>query len=261
VERLVRLLPAAPQTRCLITKDVKVFLRDTAQWSQLLLLAALALIYLYNFKVLDLDRIPYMAGVVRNAYAFVNLAMAAFVMAAVAVRFVFPAVSIEGPAFWVVRTAPVSMRRFLWSKFWLGLVPLASLALSITVVSNHFLRVRPFLQITSGVAVVVMSFALVGLAAGLGARYPRFQAENITQVAGSFGGIAFMVLAVLFILVVVALVAWPASTYIWYEARGLPLPSGRIAGMTLSFTLAALLCVGTCLVPMRSGVRILEEMG
>ena len=45
-----------------------------------------------------------------------------------------------------------------------------------------------------------MTFALVGLAAGMGARYPRFGAENLTQVAGSYGGIAFMVLAVLFIL-------------------------------------------------------------
>ena len=46
-----------------------------------------------------------------------------------------------------------------------------------------------------------MSFALVGLAIGLGARYPRFNAENPTQVAGSYGGVAFMILAVLFILV------------------------------------------------------------
>ena len=48
-----------------------------------------------------------MSRVIKNAYAFVNLAMAAFVTSAVAVRFVFPAVSAEGPAFWIVRTAPV----------------------------------------------------------------------------------------------------------------------------------------------------------
>ena len=38
-----------------------------------------------------------------------------------------------------------------------------------------------------------MSFALVGLATGLGARYPRFAADNATQVAGSYGGVAFMI--------------------------------------------------------------------
>jgi ABC-2 type transport system permease protein len=79
-----------------LIKDLKVFLRDTAQWSQLLLLLALAVVYVYNFQVLDLDRVPYMGFVIRNLYAFLNLLMAAFVLSAVAVRFVFPAVSAEG---------------------------------------------------------------------------------------------------------------------------------------------------------------------
>ena len=65
---------------------------------------------------------------IRNVYAFVNLAMAAFVISAVAVRFVFPAVSAEGGAFWIVRTSPVGMRAFLWSKFWTGLLPILVLA-------------------------------------------------------------------------------------------------------------------------------------
>jgi hypothetical protein len=45
--------------------------------------------------VLDLDRVPAMAGI-KNVYAFLNLGLAGLVMATVAVRFVFPAVSSEG---------------------------------------------------------------------------------------------------------------------------------------------------------------------
>ena len=101
-----RALPLSAVRRQLLVKDLKVFLRDVSQWSQLLLLLALVLLYLYNFRVLDLDRIPYMSGVIKNVYAFVNLAMAGFVMATVAVRFVFPAVSAEGAAFWIIRTSP-----------------------------------------------------------------------------------------------------------------------------------------------------------
>ena len=41
-------------------------------------------------------------------------------MATVAVRFVFPAVSAEGAAFWIIRTSPITLRDFLWSKFWTG---------------------------------------------------------------------------------------------------------------------------------------------
>ena len=56
------LLPLPIVRRNLLIKDLKVFLRDVTQWSQLLLLLALMVMYLYNFRVLDLDRIPYMAG-------------------------------------------------------------------------------------------------------------------------------------------------------------------------------------------------------
>ena len=83
--------------------------RPSSHFLLLLLLVALVLVYLYNFRVLDLDRIPYMSGVSKNAYAFLNLGMAGFVMATVTVRFVFPAVSAEGAAFWIIRTAPISL--------------------------------------------------------------------------------------------------------------------------------------------------------
>jgi ABC-2 type transport system permease protein len=261
VERLIGLLPLRRPTRSLVLKDLKVFLRDTTQWSQLLLLVALVFVYLYNFRVLDLERIPYMSGVVKNAYAFVNLAMAGFVLSAVAVRFVFPAVSAEGPAFWIVRTAPVPMRAFLWSKFWTGLVPVLVLAETLTILSNEFLGALPFLKVLSAAAVVVMSFALVGLAAGMGAQYPRFGAENVTQVAGSFGGIAYMVLAVLFILVETGLLAWTFSVYIYYARMGLFLTPVRQLQIGFALSAALSLAAVTFWIPMQQGIRALEEMG
>jgi len=261
LEPLVHLLPGTPARRALLVKDVKVFLRDTAQWSQLLLLVALALVYVYNFRVLDLDRIPYMTGLVKNAYAFVNLLLASFVMSAVAVRFVFPAVSAEGQAFWIVRTSPVPLSSLLWSKFWTGFVPILVLSEALTIASNQMLGIAVALRVLGAVAIAFMTLALVGLACGMGARYPRFGAENLTQVAGSYGGVAFMVLAVLFNLVVTALLAWPASLYLWYQYRHLPLAPRQLALIGACFTAAAALSVATFLASMRRGVRALEDLG
>src|SRR5262249_7177918 len=261
LEAVARRLPGGGPARPLFVKDLKVFLRDTTQWSQLLLLVALMLVYLYNFRVLDLDRIPYMSGVVKNAYAFVNLAMAAFVLSAVAVRFVFPSVSAEGAAFWVVRASPVPMRAFLWSKFWTGLVPVLIVAEALTIASNHFLGAAPFLRVLGAVAIFFMTFALVGLATGMGAIYPRFNAENLTQVAGSYGGIGYMVLAVLFILIEVALLAWPSSLYLWYDYRGLALPASRMAVMAFALSAAPALAIGTFWTAMQRGGRALEARG
>jgi ABC-2 type transport system permease protein len=260
LETLVGLTPLRGPARSLLIKDIKVFLRDTTQWSQLLLLLALGAVYVYNFRVLDLERIPYMSRVVKNAYAFVNLAMASFVLSSVAVRFVFPAVSAEGAAFWLVRTAPVSMKAFLWSKFWTGLLPILVLAEALTIVSNEFLGTHPFLKLMSAAAIFCMTFALVGLAAGMGARYPRFKAENVTQVAGSYGGVAYMILAVLYIVVEIALLAWPSSVFLWSLYTQSMIPTGRAALMGVSFGLALVLSIVTFLVPMRRGVRELEAL-
>ena len=254
------MLPVSIARRQMLIKDLKVFLRDVSQWSQLLLLLALMLVYLYNFSVLDLDRVPYMSDVLKNLYAFLNLGMAGFVMATVAVRFVFPMVSAEGAAFWIIRTAPVRMRDFLWSKFWTGLVPVLLLTECLVMASNELLGVDPFLKVVTSISILFMGFALVGLACGLGARYPRFAADNATQVAGSYGGVAFMILAVLFIIVFIVLIGWPSSMWLFFQVRRIRMTALRETMIYASFATAAIVAILTFWYGMRSGVRALEGM-
>ena len=166
--------------------------------------------------------------------------MAGFVLATVAVRFVFPAVSAEGPAFWLIRKSPISMHDFLWSKFWTGLVPVLLLTETLTIAANELLGVDPFLKIVAAAAIVFLSFALVGLATGLGARYPRFTADNPSQVAGSYGGVAFMILAVLLIIVTIVLLGWPSTTYLMFKLRRMAIPTATTDHD------GAILCRGRC---------------
>jgi len=260
IDLIARTLPLSPVRKQLLVKDVKIFLRDVSQWSQLLLLLALVLIYLYNFRVLDLGRIPYMSGFVKNVYALLNLGMAGFVLATVAVRFVFPMVSAEGRAFWLIRKSPVAMHDFLWSKFWTGLVPVLLLTETLTIAANELLDVDPLLKGVAAIAIVFLSFALVGLATGLGARYPRFTADNPSEVSGSYGGVAFMVVAVLLVIAIIALVGWPSTTYLYYQLRHRPIPAFRLALMGTCFVGAIALTVTTWLHGMRSGIRALDAM-
>jgi len=260
LEAIVRAMPMAAPRKHLLIKDLKVFLRDVSQWSQLLLLLALVVVYLYNFRVLDLDRVPYMSGVIKNFYGFLNLGMAGFVMATVAVRFVFPAVSAEGNAFWIIRASPITLRDFLWSKFWTGLLPLVLLAEVLTIAGNEFLGVDSFLKLVTAVAVVFISVALVGLATGLGARYPRFAAENINQVAGSYGGVSFMISAVLYIAAMIALLGYGASQYLWAQSRNRAMRDHELTALVIGFAAAAIVSLVIFWWSMRGGVRALEEM-
>ncbi len=256
---VVRALPLSTVRRQLLIKDLKIFLRDVGQWSQLLLLLALVLLYLYNFRVLDLSKIPYMSGFLKNIYAFLNLGMAGFVMATVAVRFAFPAVSAEGSAFWIIRTSPITLHDFLWSKFWTALVPVLALTEVLTVVANEFLGVDPLLKLITALAIVFMSFALVGLAVGLGARYPRFGADP-SQVAGSYGGVMFMMQGVLFIIVIIGLLGWPSSVYLLQQVRRMPLTGSQEVLMASCFGGAIALSLAIWIASMRSGVSALQAM-
>jgi len=131
---------------------------------------------------------------------------------------------------------------------------------TLTIAANELLDVDPFLKIVAAGAIVFLSLALVGLATGLGARYPRFTADNPSQVAGSYGGVAFMILAVLLIIVIIALLGWPSTTYLYYQLRHRPIPSARMVMMGISFVAAVGISLATWLHGMRSGVRALDAM-
>jgi len=130
----------------------------------------------------------------------------------------------------------------------------------LTIVANELMGIDPFLKVVTALAIVFMSLALVGLATGLGARYPRFRAENITQVAGSYGGVAFMIGAVLFLAITIVLVGWPSSLYLWHRVRHARLSTLEQVLMAASFLAAAGLSLATWWLSMRSGVRALQQM-
>lgn len=112
-------------------------------------------------------------------------------------------------------------------------------------------------RVTAG-AIAFMTVALVGLAAGLGARYPRFNADNATQVSGSYGGVMLMIVTVFYVLVTIALIGWPSSMYLMSTVRQVPLSAGQQLAMGACFLTVS---VATCWVGMRPGVRALNDMG
>jgi hypothetical protein len=106
---------------------------------------------------------------------------------------------------------------------------------------------------------VFMTFALVGLAVGLGARYPRFGVD-VNQVAGSYGGVAFMMQAILFVIVIIILLGWPSSRYLMRQIRGVPLTTidqMLIAACVVSAVGASII---VWLTSMRAGVRALDRL-
>jgi ABC-2 type transport system permease protein len=253
---LFRRMPAA--RREFVLKDMRLFFRDTTQWSQLILLAVLLVVYVFNIKSLPLFRGEQVPMFLITLVVFLNLGLAGFVLAAIAARFVFPAVSLEGRQMWLLRSSPLDLRALLWSKYWTGTLPLLVLAVAITLGTNILLQATPFMMWLTLGTIVLLTFAISALALGFGALYPRFETENAAQIPTSFGGLVYMMSAIILLGVVITLEAVPVLGYLrsqFWRAGAPPL------GATIwSLSLVVLLCVAATVIPVRLGLKRMEEM-
>jgi ABC-2 type transport system permease protein len=247
-------------TRALMLKDIKTFLRDTTQWSQVFLLLALIIVYLYNFKVLPLDRSPMPAGTIRTIVSFGNLALAGFVLSAIAIRFAFPAVSLEGKAFWLLQTSPIALRSLLWSKFWLNFVPLLLLGEILVCLSNLLLHVPVWMMTLSLVMIFFMTFGISAIGVGLGALYPKFDFDNAAEIPTSFGGAVCMIVSMAFIGVAVMLEAWPIYNLAIQAFRRGSIAAPEFWTVAPPLLLVLALTIVTVALSLRLGVKNLERI-
>jgi ABC-2 type transport system permease protein len=256
-ERLLR--SARPSTRGLISKEVRVFFRDTTQWSQLILLGVLVAVYVYNITALPLYTGEQVSFLLINVVSFLNLGLAGFVIAAIAARFVFPAMSIEGRMMWLLRSSPLDVRTIFWSKYWVGTIPLLVVALPLIVGTNIVLEASPFILTLTTLTMIGITFALTALALGFGALYPNYDTENVAEIPTSFGGLLFMMTAISYLAGVVILEAWPVYNYLASRLRG-GVAEVSVTPLVLGVTGAAALTVLATVLPLRAGVRRIRSV-
>jgi ABC-2 type transport system permease protein len=203
-----------PEWRAVAVKDFKTFFRDHTQWSQLFLLGALMIIYLYNFSVLNLKRYPLHAFFLENTIAFLNVGLVGLVTATLSLRFAFPSISAEGWSYWIIRSSPLSVRDFVMEKFLFWLAPIMLVALALTFLTNRFLDAAPVMAATAFMLTLLLTPGLCALGVGLGSRFPRFETENLAQVPTGYGGLIFMVSSSISLLLIIGLSSWPVVRYL-----------------------------------------------
>jgi ABC-2 type transport system permease protein len=256
IGRLFHRLPAA--RREFVLKDLRLFFRDTTQWSQLILLAVLLIVYVFNIKSLPLFSGETVPVFLVSLVVFLNLGLAGFVLAAIAARFVFPAVSLEGKQMWLLRSSPLDQKALIWSKYWTGTIPLLVLATTITFSTNALLQATPVMMAISLGTIVFLTFAISALAIGFGAYFPRFDTENAAQIPTGFGGMVFMMSAIVLLGIVMLLEANPVLDYLRAELAG-EAPSAN-PWMIASLAAAMAVCLAATIVPIRLGLKKIEGM-
>jgi ABC-2 type transport system permease protein len=202
---LLRLLSPLPQlVKHTFLREIRVVVRDVGYLFEVLMLLSLSAIYMANLKsYIVVDKIPLAE---RAGWAFqiflMNITMNAFIMTSLCVRFVFPSVSREGEAFWILTTSPVSRNKILMLKFQCWLVPVIIISEIFLMISASLLKIPWPMLIMYAVSCMGICISIVAAAIGFGAMHSlRGESDHPAQVSGGLGSFVFMIFSVLIIFI------------------------------------------------------------
>ncbi len=226
-----------PQIDALVKRDFWLFFRDPNQWVHFLLMVLLLTVFVASMSALDFSPSK---QVTRTASFLTLLLFNGFLVSSVALRFVFPAVSQEGRAFWCIRSAPIILGRVYWQKFLWSLGLVLSVSVSLSIASAILTRQAVVLSNAAAISMASVAVAITSMYLGSGALFAQFKERNPIQVASSRGATLTFLLSMLYLVVVTGVVALPvyqfyalppqaveSSQGIWYA------PLGFVVGLSL----------------------------
>ena len=263
IERLVNLWPGMHHaTRALVIKDIRVFWRDTSQWSQFVIFFGLLGLYVLNLRSVAYDwNNEFWASFV----SFLNLGASSMTLATLTTRFVFPQFSMEGKRLWMIGMVPYGLKRVLLEKFWLSSVCSAAITLVLMLTSSWMLQIPGWLALLFGSTVVVMSFALCGIAVGIGALFPNFSSgstanrrdDNPAKIVSGFGGTFCFILSLAYVMLVITAEVVPM--YLSFAPSGFT-ERGQPWGLVISWIFVALLSLAATSIPMSLALKRVESL-
>ena len=232
----------APQLDALLKRDFHLFFREPSQWIHFSLMLVLISVFVLSIRrlefVQDVPEIP--------AFTYLVLfAFGGFLLAALALRFVFPMLSLEGRPFWIILSAPVKLRRIYRIKLGIGVAVLTTLGIVVSLFSNlPFIRLAaqsPLLMVIGGVTTFWLSLAMVSLNLGLGGFFANYQEKNPIRIASSQGATLTFMFNLFLLVILISIMAVPVMQYFDALAMAMPFDAEAFLVPTVIFSLLALL--------------------
>jgi len=171
--------------RLVAAKDLRTFLRDPAQWSQLTILFGLLVLYLTNMPTL---RLQLSASGWLLIIPFLNLCAVSLILATFTCRFVFPLMSLEGQKLWLMGVLPMDRGRLLVAKFAFAMTVTLAVAISAMCIGAVLLGLDWVWTVIHLTVTVAVCFGLCGFSVGIGSRMPLFRQTNPARIANGLGG-------------------------------------------------------------------------
>jgi len=240
-----------PHLEAVLKRDFWMFFRDPVQRIHMLVILSLAVGSALSMRSLDV----LVTRPASQVLSFVTIFLfVGLIVSSMALRFVFPSVSLEGTTFWAVRTAPISLSRLYWLKFLIAFVlTIVPAELLVALVLPSVLRSGPLVLLgVWGMAGVVV--AVVSLNLGSGAYFATLREDNPIKVASLQGASITFLGSFIVLLIVTAIIAVPASA-----VTGVLNPQARTAAMTWAVLTLSVVAMLITVLSHRLGLSALRK--
>ena len=175
----------------IIKKEILLLIRTPSEWSEVILILSLVLVYITNFSKLSL------LSYFKPIFSQFNFFLISFILSSLSLRFPYTQISKEGKGFLLLKSFPINLKDFMLSKVYLYsifLVPLGGLL-------NFFVNYLGGVGMTKTLAFTLVaslnSFELNALSVGFGSLYIKPEATSYGEILSSAGSIVYMVVSML----------------------------------------------------------------
>ncbi len=176
----------------ILDKDVKTFLRTQTLIVQSFMMIVVTAFYLYNITLMPVATKTLPADII-DMFGFANIGVISLIVTSYAIRFVFPVFSLEGRAFYIIKTSPLDLTKYLRLKFYTSLIPMIIFALILCALSNYFMSIKRSLLLLSFVDTIILTFFICHFNLYIGIIFPVLDA-SVSEVPASFGGFVTMII-------------------------------------------------------------------
>lgn len=215
-------------SRSLFEKDIVMLSRSQPDILQGGFIAFIALLYF-----LLLGRIP--EGTIANTLPSfsenfliqINFGVVSFILTILALRFIFPAISLEGQSAWLIWSAPFSKKKLYWQKLFTGWMLLSIVAVFASILATLILKLNSTAFFAQLSIFLAASLGITSINLGVGTLLPNFSEKNPEKLSTSFGGILATFISLFYILI--------ASLILFATTSGITSMLIHIAIWTISF--------------------------
>ena len=208
-----------PQTEALLKKEFLQFFREPGQWIHLSVILLLILIFIFSLTGIDPNSLSRFNSMLKTIIYLVIFLFNVFLISSLALRFVFPIISIEGEAYWKIKSSPVNLKKLILIKFLSYFLIIFFIGLLLNIFSQ--LNFPAELLRTSTINIIFICLTIVSLNFGMGSFFADFKEKNPIRIASSQGATITFLLTLIYLVFLVVVLFIPVYVFFNQKRVGL----------------------------------------